>query len=312
MALLTPLSAEEARAVLAAYGLALDSITPLPSKGTVNSNFRVRASGADWFLRINEGKRDDDVAAEAELVAHLAERGLPTAAIKRTALGEWLTHAAGKPVTLFAWLEGHEAHPDPARPETVAVCGHALGLLHNAGADLGPARCPRNHYTLDELERRLASFAGDARLADVVPKLQRELDRARARDRRDEGLIHQDLFPDNVLVDGSGALVAVLDLEQATCGSYLYDLAVCANAWCWDGRAIVSAAVDAITAAYARHRAFSSGGFVAEAALAAARFTITRVTDIFLRSDVDPDLRRRKDYRDYLNRLDYWLSLTSG
>jgi homoserine kinase type II len=307
MASLTPLAADDARAVLDRYALKLETITALPSKGTVNSNFRVRASGSEWFLRINEGKRDQDVAAEAELVAHLSERGLPTPQVKRTARGEWFTHAAGKPVTLFAWLDGHEADPTPSRPETVAVCGEALGLLHNAGADLKAAQCPRNHYALDELERRLASFAGDARLAGVVPKLSRELERARARDRSGDGLIHQDLFPDNVLVDARGALVAVLDLEQATFGSYLYDLAVCANAWCWDGQTIASPAVDALTAAYARHRPFNSGGFRAEAALAAARFAITRITDIFLRSDVDPDLQRRKDYRDYTRRLDYWL-----
>ncbi len=306
MALLTPLDDDQARALLDAYGLRFESIVALPAKGTVNSNFRVRASGSDWFLRINEGKRDEDVAAEAELVAHLAERGLPTAAIRRAATGEWFAHAAGKPVTLFAWLDGREADPDPSRPETVAVAGEALGLLHNAGADLPAERCPRNHYTLEELERRLASFAGDARLAEVVPKLARQLELAQKRARGDEGLIHQDLFPDNVLLDARGALLAVLDLEQATRGSYLYDLAVCANAWCWDGATISNPAVEAMLSAYGKHRPFNSGGFVAQAALAAARFTITRITDIFLRQDVDDDLRRRKDFRDYLRRLDYW------
>ena len=45
---------------------------------------------------------------------------------------------------------------------------------------------------------------------------------------------------------------------------------------------------------------------VDEARLAAARFAITRITDIELAVGVDPDLRRRKDYREYIRRLEYW------
>jgi homoserine kinase type II len=306
MALLTPLAAEEARELLGEWDLAFEAIDPLPAKGTVNSNFRVRASGRTYFLRINEGKADGDAAAEAELVAHLRAHGLPTPEILRTRAGSWFARFAGKPVSLFPWVDGHEAAPDPHRPETIRVAGEALGLLHAAGASWPRERMPRNHYTLDELERRLASFAGDARVADVVPALEAELARARKRSRGDEGLIHQDLFPDNVLVGQDGALACVLDLEQATLGPYLYDVAVCANSWCWDGEQIVPAAVEALTRAYARHRAFHSAGFLDEARLAAARFTITRITDIFLAEGVDEDLRRRKDFRDYARRLAYF------
>ena len=83
MALRTPLDEVEARAVCDAYGLALESFEPLPALGTVNSNFRVRASGRVWFLRLNEGKRDADVAGEVALVDRLRAHGLPTPEIMR-------------------------------------------------------------------------------------------------------------------------------------------------------------------------------------------------------------------------------------
>jgi homoserine kinase type II len=308
MALLTPLAADDARAALDAWGLRLESIVPLPAHGTVNSNFRVRASGRDYFLRVNEGKRDEDVAAEAELVHRLREGGLPTPEVLRTRSGEWFTRAHGKPATLFPWTDGREAEPHPDRPETMRVVGRALALLHRAGARLQAASLPRNHYALDELERRLGSFAGDARLAEIVPALTAELARARKRSATafPSGLIHQDLFPDNLLVDASGALVAVLDLEQATYGRYVYDLAVAATSWCWDGRAHPPAATDALIAAYEEVRALDADEKHAlrdEMCLASARFTITRITDVFLPDGVDPDLRRRKDWRDFAARL---------
>jgi Ser/Thr protein kinase RdoA (MazF antagonist) len=101
MALLTPLALDEARALLAAWDLSLETLVPLPSKGTVNSNFRLQASGRTWFLRINEGKRDADVAAEAELVTQLRQGGLPTPEVMRTRRDGWFATHAGKPVTML-------------------------------------------------------------------------------------------------------------------------------------------------------------------------------------------------------------------
>jgi len=306
MALLTPLDPDEARAALAAFGLALESIVPLPAHGTVNSNFRVRASGRELFLRVNEGKRDEDVVAESELVTRLREGGLPTPEVLRTRDGAWFARAQGKPVTLFPWVGGREAEPHPDRPETVEVVGRALGLLHRAGARLGAASLPRNHYSLDELARRLGTFAHDARFAEIVPLLDEELARARSSEPLPSGLIHQDLFPDNLLVDAGGKLLAVLDLEQATFGRFAYDLAVAATSWCWDGRAHRRDAIEAMLRAYDEVRPLAPverAALLGEARLAAARFTITRITDVFLPAGVDEELRRRKDWRDFAARL---------
>ena len=311
MALRTPLDEVEARAVCEAYGLALESIEPLPAHGTVNSNFRVRASGRVWFLRLNEGKREQDVAAEVALVDRLRTHGLPTPEIVRARDGRAIVPAAGRPATLFPWLDGREAAPNAKEPSTVALVGAALGRLHRAGWGMTAAELPRNYYSLDALERRLESFADDLRVADIVPALRYELDRARRRRAGVCGLIHQDLFPDNVLVDDAGALVAVLDFEQATHGLLVYDVAVALNAWCWTGSRIHKPAVDSVLLAYEAIRPLDQSErlrLVDEARLAAARFAITRITDVFLPEGVDPELRKRKDFRDYVRRLEWWIN----
>ena len=48
--------------------------------GTINTNVRVETDGGPLFLRINEGKSQDDVGREAAIVAHVAARGVPTPA----------------------------------------------------------------------------------------------------------------------------------------------------------------------------------------------------------------------------------------
>jgi len=311
MALRTPLDEGEARKLCEAYGLALESLEPLPAHGTVNSNFRLRASGRLWFLRLNEGKRDEDVAGEVALVDRLRAHGLATPEIVRAQDGRAIVQAAGRPVTLFPWLDGREAHPDAKDPATVALAGAALAQLHRAGWGMRAEELPRNHYSLEALSARLESFADDLRVADIVPALRYELDRARRRRTLPSGLIHQDLFPDNVLVDGGGALVAVLDFEQATWGMYVYDLAVAINAWCWTGSRIHKPAVDALLAAYEALRPLDHSErtrLVDEARLGSARFAITRITDVFLPEGVDPDLRKRKDFREYVRRLEWWIN----
>ena len=311
MALRTPLDEGEARKLCETYGLGFESLEPLPALGTVNSNFRLRAAGRVWFLRLNEGKRDADVAGEVALVDRLRAHGLPTPEIVRARDGRAIVPAAGRPATLFPWLDGREAQPVATDPSTVALVGLALGRLHRAGWGMTAAELPRNYYSLDELERRLDTFRDDMRVADIVPALRYELDRARRRRSTVSGLIHQDLFPDNVLVDGGGGLVAVLDFEQATHGFLIYDVAVAINAWCWTGSRIHKPAADAVLAAYETVRPLDQSErlrLVDEARLAAARFAITRITDVFLPEGVDPELRKRKDFRDYVRRLEWWIN----
>ena len=296
MAQLTRLDDRSAREVVGALGLELESWQALPAHGTVNSNFHLRASGAEWFLRVNEGKRESDVRAEAELVRQLAARGVPTPEPRGVVpFGE-------KWVTLFPWIAAREARA----LDDVEAAGEALGRIHATRLD--GAGLP-NHYTVDELERRLEGFSRDARFAEVVPKLARQLVAARKRARGDEGLIHQDLFPDNLLVGDQGELRAVLDFEQATRGPLLYDQAVALNAWCWDGVTLDRGAAERLMAGYFKRvpGPIDRVLLLEECRLAAARFTITRITDVFLRPEVDEDLRRRKDWREYARRLDYWL-----
>ncbi len=310
MAALTSLSDLQIAEVLADYGLALEHAEALQSKGTVNSNFFVRSTDhRRYFLRVNEGKSESDVGAEAVLVEYLHARGLKLPPVVKTQKGNWFTLVVGKPVSLFPWIEGHEATPQPGQVESMRVAGVALAELHRAGEDLPAKKLPRNHYSLEELCRRFNSFRDDPQFAEVVRWLEEELVRAQQPTALPSGLIHQDLFPDNVLVDADHHLLAVLDFEQATHGRYVYDLAVALNAWCFFEGKFDREGAGAIVEGYRSIRPLSEAERRAlpdEARLAAARFTITRITDVFLRPTLDPALRARKHYRDYVRRLDFW------
>jgi homoserine kinase type II len=119
-----------------------------------------------------------------------------------------------------------------------------------------------------------------------------------------EGVIHADLFPDNVLfVDNE--LSGIIDFYFACCDSLAYDLAVTLNAWCFEpdgsfnltkGRALV--------AGYQSKRKLNEAERAAMPLLcrgAALRFLLTRLYDW-----LNPDpaaLVRPKDPREFARRL---------
>jgi Ser/Thr protein kinase RdoA (MazF antagonist) len=119
-----------------------------------------------------------------------------------------------------------------------------------------------------------------------------------------QGMIHGDLFRDNVLWDGPD-VSAVLDFEQASGGSLVYDLAVCLNDWCWKESAPQLDLAGAMLAGYQRVRPLPAADRAAlpvEIRASAARFTITRITDVYLAKVTNPE----KDFRAFLARVEAW------
>jgi homoserine kinase type II len=316
----TGLSLEELQRLLAPFDLKPKRVRPL-AVGTVNSNFRVDTDGGRLFVRVNEGKSEADVRYEAALLWHLGTRRFPTPQPLRQADGRaWQllgAHRGGKYVTAFPWVNGQTVPEERITIEHAGRIGWTLGQLHRATDGFAPKR--EGIYTFERIVRRIDGLRGEAgppgrppaaaeeerlpRVAGALPVLGEEV--AWLREHRapslPEGTIHGDLFADNVLWLG-GEVQAVLDFEQASRGRFIYDLAVTLLAWCWTGDEIDPSRARALSSAYRRARPLDDeerGGFFAEARLAALRFTVTRITDVFL-----PGLDRPgKDFRDYLARL---------
>jgi homoserine kinase type II len=308
MALFRTLTDADVRTILRAFE-APDYISHAPiAAGTINTNVRVETAGGPVFLRINEGKSEDDVRREAAVVAHAAARGVPTPAPLLTPAGEPFAVWSGLYASVFPWVPGSTLTRPQVTPAHAAEVGRALALLHAASdgfADRRPGR-----YEPDEIRRRFGRVAalGRPELAEAVATLGPELDALEAdRERRlPAGIIHGDLFIDNVLFAGGAAprVAALLDFEQASWGSLAYDLAVTTLAFAFgrdDFRADVTRALlDAYAAARPPTPA-ERAGFGAELRFVACRFATTRITDVHLRREAGAP--PGKDFRRYLARL---------
>jgi homoserine kinase type II len=317
MATFRTLSAADVRAILDGYealGAASYRAHVAVAAGAINTNVRVETTAGPYFLRINEGKTRDDVEREAAIVAHAASRGVPTPEPLRTPGGASFVDWNGELASVFPWVPGFVLTRAQVMPEHAALVGAALAQLHLASQGFGDVRAGR--YEPDEIRRRCAHVAGLGRpeLVGAVAVLDlalRELESQRA-PALPTGIIHGDLFIDNVLFDamvyneayGEYTLSALLDFEQASWGRFAYDLAVTTLAFAYGRDDFRADVVRALLEAYAAARpptAEERGAFGAELRFAACRFAVTRITDVHLKRDAGAPAG--KDFRRYLARL---------
>ncbi len=311
VATFTQLDGADARAIADAADLgAVDAVHAIAA-GTINSNFAFDCGRGRFFVRVNEGKTAADVAWEAALVTALADGGVATPPPRAARDGRpWIEHR-GLLVSVFPWVAGRPRGAGEVTVDDAAAIGAALARIHRLGLARGAATWRDGIYRFADIARRFDGFrdATDPALADAIAVLGPELaalaEAAPIRDRATRGLIHGDLFRDNVLWDGA-ALAAILDFEQAAAGSLVYDVAVAVHDWCWDG-GLRPALADALIATHRAALPWTAddrAAFPIELRAAAARFTVTRVTDVYLRQVDNLD----KDFRAFLARLQFWRS----
>jgi homoserine kinase type II len=293
MAILTVPQEDELRALSEAFSSlgdlrAVHGITG----GTVNSSYALDFAAGRYFLRIYEEQDAKGAARESQVLAHLAAHGVVTPAPMTASTGETLFTIGGKPAALFPWVEGEILCQARVTPLHAHEVGRALARIHKAGhAPSAPLDAGR--FGPRELEKRCerVALSTDLEAKALAPTLRAAC--LAAAEKQDEnegrapsGLIHGDLFRDNVLWDrATGKIAALLDFESASDGPFAYDVAVTILSWSYGATLDLSIA-RALVEGYRSVRELERADREVlhdEMLLAALRFTITRITDEAIR-----------------------------
>jgi homoserine kinase type II len=208
------------------------------AEGVENSNYLLRTTGPDskggtFILTLYEKRvKLEDLPFFIGLMQHLASKGLncPTPIADRR--GQALKTLCGRPAALISFLEGMW----PRRPNEkhCQALGTALADFHLKGRDFALRR--PNNLSVDGWRQLIAATAG--RADEVEPglgaKLAAEFGYLESHWPKDleSGVIHADLFPDNVFFLGD-RLSGIIDFYFACTDFLAYDLAICLNAWCF-------------------------------------------------------------------------------
>jgi homoserine kinase type II len=219
--------------------------------------------------------------------------------------GAPFVRVAGRQAMLFEYAAGEEAHGAAVTPERCRRVGERLARLHDlAGAFPADRPNPYGPARVAEWLRALrVDGGGDPEVRAALPLLEAELARAAALPGAPRGLVHGDLFVDNVLWIG-GRVSAVLDWEMACTDAFAYDLGVALSAWCYGDRYDPPRAA-ALLAGYRASRRVEPETLEALypwTRFAALRFAASRIRGYHL-AGLGADRLVRKDWRRYRDRL---------
>ena len=313
MAVYTDVTADDLTRFLADYDIGRLLSYKGIAEGVENSNFLVHTDTGNFILTLYEKRvAAADLPFFLGLMEHLASRGITCPQPVKNKQGGMLGQIAGRPAAIVNFLDGLWIRR-PSASHCAAV-GEALARLHLAGADF---KMKRANALSIESWRPLYDQA-KARGDSVRPGLCADIDRELVALAKawpcdlPHGVIHADLFPDNVFFLGEN-LSGLIDFYFACIDMLAYDVAVCLNAWCFEpdhsynvtkGRALLKS--------YDKVRALQP---VERAALpvlargAAMRFLLTRLVDWL--AVPDGALVKPKDPREYDRKLRFHQSVKS-
>ena len=314
MAGYTDVSFEELERFLAAYDIGVPLTFKGIAEGVENSNYFLATGKGSFILTLYEKRvKAEDLPFFLGLLEHLSAHGIACPLPVRNLSAAQLSTLGGRPAALFTFLNGVSLR----RPETAhcAAAGAALAKMHDAGKGFALRRKNAlSHDGWSELVEACVPRADEVEpgLAELISTAHAEIT-ANWPSGLPEGVIHADLFPDNVLFMG-GEVSGLIDFYFACNDAFAYDLAVMLNAWCFEPDVAFNVTKSkSLIAAYAKHRTLSAAEREAIPVLAcgaALRFLLTRLFDWLNR---DPTaLVRPKDPRDYSRRLRFHRKVRGG
>ena len=312
MAVYTEVGDEELEAFVAEYDIGEVVACKGIAEGVENSNFLLQTDTGAFILTLYEKRvNPDELPFFINLMEHLAAKGVscPTPVHGRD--GAALRELAGRPAAIVTFLKG--LWPRTIHPFHCAELGRAMAEMHLAGADFGMHRA--NNLSVGGWRPLFEKCR--ARADEVAPGLGREIEdglgalEAAWPSGLPEGVIHADLFPDNVFFSHDRCS-GLIDFYFASDDMLAYDIAICLNAWCFerDGAFNVTKA-RLLLNNYGKVRPLSAAEVAAMPTLAAGaamRFLLTRLYD-WLNTPVDAFVSP-KDPTEYLQKLRFHRSVT--
>tara|TARA_B100000029_G_scaffold514548_1_gene617843 strand:+ start:2685 stop:3647 length:963 start_codon:yes stop_codon:yes gene_type:complete len=312
MAVYTEVSNDDLEQFVAEYDIGQVTSIKGIAEGVENSNYLMQTETGTFILTIYEKRvKPQDLPFFLGLMDHLAAAGIPCPTPIHGKDGQALRQVSGKPAAIVSFLDG--VWPKGRTPSHCAELGKAVARMHVAGSGFEMRRPNDLRVTAWRPLFESCRDGAEQVMPGLETEIAAELDHLEKMWPTDlpEGVIHADLFPDNVFFLG-GKLSGIIDFYFACNDWFAYEIAICLNAWCFepDHQFNVTKAKHLLSA-YRRVRPFSDAELAVLPLLArgaAMRFLLTRLYDWLNR--VDGALVRPKDPLEYFTKLKFHQGVT--
>lgn len=313
MALYTKLSRQQISRMVAEFGLQPPQKIRGVLEGTVNTFYKLTYPDKVYFLKIDEvGSRTrlNREIALFKILGRLKKKlGFEIPIPLQTKNKKYfisLNKKGKKFALIFTQVQGRSIPPRALGNRHLFQIGQALARLHRATKN---KRVPPHRFHLGEQERvyrqirpKLKSKypAVDAKISQTFAWLQ-----ANAPKGLPEGIIHADLFAENIFFKGNH-LSGIIDFEAAGRGAFLFDIATTLHACCHTGKEFSLPKSRAFLKGYQTVRLLTAkekkvlGYYLVESS---ERFLLTRLRDFALKVG-KIKAKPYKNFREYVRRFD--------
>ena len=305
MAVYTKITQLELEAFLATYELGVFIELVEIAEGVENSNYVLVTREGRFILTIFERRVSlEDLPFFLDLMQYLSKNSICCPIPIKARDGNVLGKLHGKPAAILTHLNG-VSKKNPGVADCRAL-GGSLADLHLAGQTFPGGRC--NDLSLKDWPNLLAQIGADVNeLSEgIVSDLRNEIEYLERSwpEGLPQGIIHGDLFPDNVLFQ-DGNISGVIDFYFSCQDYFAYDLAICLNSWSFDrGGLFDQKRSEAMISAYCQKRMLSKKEYESLPILcraSAVRFLLTRLYDWV--NVPEAVTAKTKDPLEYYNKL---------
>ncbi len=276
MSVYTPVNQQQLQDFLNLYSLGrLIEFSGIQA-GIENTNYLITSSQGDFILTIFESLSAQELPCYLNLLNHLSRANFPAPQPQQSINTQFINTLVDKPAALFCCLPGKSV--EVASLAQCSEVGEYLANLHIVSKGSGFSKANLKNISacqqsfikiksfLSDFDRELLSLELNFQLNYPLPTLP-------------SGVIHADLFKDNVLFD-KGKISGILDFYNACNDCFLLDIAVACNDWCVDNNKVNSEKIKALLSGYENIRKLTKDEksyFMIFLRRAALRFWLSRI-----------------------------------
>ncbi len=283
MAVYTPIKKEKLSSFLENYNIgSLENFKGV-LEGVENTNYKIITSQDTFILTIFEKRvKEQELPFFIELQNHLSKKNIKCPSPISNRNDRYVNTIENKPCVLMSFLEGKKT--DNSTSYHCHQIGELTAKIHLNSKDFTLTRNNGLHQKHWRDIFNKCQKSKDSRYGELYQVIEQELQYLDKKWPRNLpiGIIHGDIFPDNVFFIDSN-VSGLIDFYFSCNDFYAYDLAITANAWCFDKKkSFKKENFDSLLKGYQQHVNISNdekNHFNTLLRGAAMRFLITRLHD---------------------------------
>ena len=197
--------------------------------GILNSNFYIETKNKKYILRIYEANRTIDEELQELILLDKISSFIPVSRAIENIDNEYISIFNNKKFALFEYVEGSSI--EEIDTHIIREIAMNLGKLHSFSKDISFEKYNRKsridfEFYYNEIKKLNFDFKFKnelLNLADEIIKYDFSI--------LPSGVIHGDIFPDNVLLDEYNNIKVIFDFNESYYGPFIFDIAIVINFW---------------------------------------------------------------------------------